>query len=207
MKKVSFSAPFYLAGAIALTTIGGVAAQTNADLKKDQDTPADVLVYGMGPQGQRYSPLTRINKDNVKRLVPKWSYSMSDTHGAEAFPLIANGMVYTTNHNTTVAVDAVTGKQVWKVTHDYPPEILRIVCCGIVNRGAAIYEGKIIRATLDNHLIAMDAKTGKIVWDVQSPNVSAETGYSMTGAPLVADGTVITGAAGAEFGIRGFLEG
>ena len=88
--------------------------------------------------------------------MPKWSYSMGDTHGAAAFPLIASGMVYTTNHNSTVAVDSLTGK---------------------------------------------------IVWDVQSPNVSAETGYSMTGAPLVADGTVITGAAGAEFGIRGFLEG
>ena len=207
MKRLSFSAPFYLAGAIALTAIGGAAAQTTADLNKDQDTPGDVLVYGMGPHAQRYSPLTRINKGNVKRLVPKWSYSMNDSNGAEAFTLIANGMVYSTNHNSTVAVDALTGKQVWKVVHDYPPEILRIVCCGIVNRGAAIYEGKIIRATLDNHLIAMDAKTGKIVWDVKSPNISAETGYSMTSAPLVADGVVIAGVAGAEFGIRGFIEG
>lgn len=207
MKKLSFSAPFYLAGAIALTAVGGAAAQTTADLNKDQDTPGDVLVYGMGPHAQRYSPLTRINKGNVKRLVPKWSYSMNDSNGAEAFTLIANGMVYTTNHNSTVAVDALTGKQVWKAVHDYPPELLRIVCCGIVNRGAAIYEGKIIRATLDNHLIAMDAKTGKIVWDVQSPNISAETGYSMTSAPLVANGVVIAGVAGAEFGIRGFIEG
>jgi len=207
MNRPSISASFLIASAMALATMSGAAAQSTADLNKDQSSPGDVLVYGMGPNAQRYSPLTRINKDNVKRLVPKWSYSMSDTHGAEAFPLIANGMVYTTNHNSTVAVDALTGKQVWKVTHDYPPEILRIVCCGIVNRGAAIYEGKIIRATLDNHLVAMDAKTGKIVWDVQSPNISAETGYSMTSAPLVADGVVIAGVAGAEFGIRGFIEG
>ena len=105
MKRLSLSAPFYLAGAIALTAVGGAAAQTTADLNKDQDTPGDVLVYGMGPHAQRYSPLTRINKDNVKRLVPKWSYSMNDSNGAEAFTLIANGMVYTTNHNSTATVE------------------------------------------------------------------------------------------------------
>ena len=207
MNRKNFSVPFLLAGAMALGAMGAAAAQTTADLKKDQDTPGDVLVYGMGQHGQRYSSLTTINKDNVKKLVPKWSYSLSDTHGAESFPIVANGMIYTTTHSSTVAVDALTGKQVWKVTHDYPAEILRIVCCGIVNRGAAIYEGKIIRVTLDNHIIAMDAKTGKTVWDVTSPDISADKGYSMTGAPIIANGVLITGVAGAEYGIRGFLEG
>ncbi|MDB5569458.1 MAG: quinoprotein ethanol dehydrogenase [Hyphomicrobiales bacterium] len=207
MKRTHRSAPFFLAGAFALAAAGGLSAQTLEDLKKDHETPGDVLVYGMGLQGQRYSPLKSITKDNVKRLVPKWSYSMNDTRGAEAFPLVSNGMVYTTSHSATVAVDAVTGKQVWKTVHDYPPEVLRIVCCGIVNRGAAIYNGKVIRVTLDNHIVAMDAKTGKVVYDVVSPEISADTGYSMTGAPLISNGVLITGVAGAEYGIRGFIEG
>ena len=186
----------------------GAIAQTADDLKNDHKTPGDVLVYGMGYGGQRYSPLTRITKDNVSRLVPKWAYSINDNRGAEAFPVIKDGVIYTTAHNATIAVDAMTGKQLWRAAHEYPPETLRVVCCGIVNRGAAIYEGKVIRATLDNHLIAMDAKTGKEVWNVASPTpASIENGYAMTGAPLVVNGVVIQGVAGAEYSHRGFLEG
>ena len=107
-----------------------------------------------------------------------------------------------------MAVDALTGKQIWRTPHEYPPETLRVVCCGVVNRGAAIYEGKIIRALMDNHIIALDAKTGKEVWKTKSPApTSVENGYAMTGAPLVANGVVVVGVAGAEYSHRGFLEG
>ena len=75
-------------------------------------------------------------------------------------------MIYVTTHNATAAVDAMTGKQIWRVMHEYPPETLRVVCCGIVNRGAAIYEGMIIRALMDNRMVALDAKTGKEIWSV-----------------------------------------
>ena len=182
-------------------------AQSTNDLLNDQKTPGDVLVYGMGYNAQRYSPLTKINKSNVKRMVPMWGYSMADNRGAEGFPVIHNGVVYVTTHNSTNAVDAMSGKQLWRVEHEYPPETTRVVCCGIVNRGAAIYEGKIIRALLNNQIIALDAKTGKEVWKVASPEpATIKNGYAMTGAPLIVNGMVITGMAGAEFSARGFLE-
>jgi len=199
-----------LFAAVGLTAIlaGSALAQTAEELQNDHKTPGDVLVYGMGYAGQRYSPLTRINKKNVKTLIPMWAYSITDNRGAEAFPVIRDGVIYTTAHNATMAVDAMTGKQLWRTNHEYPPETLRVVCCGIVNRGAAIYEGKIIRALLDNHIVAMDAKTGKELWNTASPApATIANGYAMTGAPLVVNGVVVVGVAGAEFSHRGFLEG
>src|SRR5438132_4015018 len=167
-------------------------AQTADELKNDEKTPGDVLVYGMGYSGNRYSPLTQINKQNVSKLVPVWAYSLADLQGGESFPLVKDGVIYVTTHDSTAAVDAITGKQIWRVKHEYPPETLRVVCCGIVNRGAAIYNGKIIRALLDNHIIALDAKTGKEVWKTKSPEpVAVENGYAMTGAPRVASGVVV----------------
>jgi len=195
---------------LALTAMmtGNAIAQSADDLKNDEKTPGDVLVYGMGYSGDRYSPLTQINKNNVKKLVPKWAFSVTDNRGSETFPLVKDGVIYVTSHDSTVAVDAMTGKQIWRVEHEYPPETLRVVCCGIVNRGAAIYNGKIIRALLDNHVIALDAKTGKQVWQTASPEpVDIKNGYAMTGAPLVANGVLVVGVAGAEYSHRGFLEG
>jgi alcohol dehydrogenase (cytochrome c) len=184
-----------------------VLAQTSQDLKNDEKTTGDVLVYGMGYSAQRFSPLTQINKQNVNRLVPAWGYSLADLQGGESFPIVKDGVIYITTHNSTAAVDALTGKQIWRTLHDYPPETLRVVCCGIVNRGAAMYEGLIIRALMDNRMIALDAKTGKDVWHVKSPEpVTHANGYSMTGAPLIVNGMVITGVAGAEFSHRGLLE-
>ncbi len=183
-------------------------AQTADDLKNDEKTPEDVLVYGMGYSGQRYSPLTQINKENVSKLVPTWGYSLADLQGGESFSVVRDGVIYITTHNATAAVDALTGKQIWRTLHEYPPETLRIVCCGIVNRGAAMYEGLIIRALMDNRMVALDAKTGKQVWMTKSPDpVTHANGYSMTAAPLIVDGIVIAGVAGAEFSHRGLLEG
>lgn len=187
---------------------GLASAQTADDLKNDHATPGDVLVYGMGYGAQRYSPLKHINKDNVSRLVPKWAFALTDNRGAEAFPVIKDGVIYTTVHNATVAVDAMSGRQLWRVSHEYPPETLRVVCCGVVNRGAAIYNGVIIRALMDNRIVALSAKDGKEIWETTSPEpATVKNGYSMTGAPLIADGVVIVGVAGAEFGHRGFIEG
>ena len=172
-------------------------AQTSDDLKNDERTPENVLVYGMGYSGNRFSPLTQITKDNVIRLVPIWSYSLADLQGGEGFPIVNDGVVYVTTHDSTAAVDAMTGRQIWRVKHEYPPETLRIVCCGIVNRGAAIYEGMIIRALMDDRLIALDAKTGKEIWQAKSPEpASPASGYAMTGAPLIVNGIVIVGVAG-----------
>ena len=197
-----------LAALIGVTTPFAAYAQTADDLKNDHKTPGDVLVYGMGQSGQRYSTLTRINKGNVARMVPKWAYSLSDNRGAEGFPVVKDGVIYITAHNMTAAVDAMTGKQLWRVAHEYPPETLRVVCCGIVNRGAAIYEGKVIRQLLDNQVVALDVKTGKEVWKTKSPApTSIENGYAMTGTPMIANGVAVIGVAGAEYSHRGFLEG
>ena len=196
--------------AIVLTavTIDHGFAQSFDDLKNDEKTPGDVLVYGMGYSGRRFSPLAQINRDNAGKLVPVWAYSMADNQGGEAFPIVADGVIYTTSHNATVAVDALTGRQLWRTSYDYPAETLRVVCCGVVNRGAAIFNGKIIRTTLDNHVLALDAKTGKEIWNTTSPDpASVKNGYSMTGAPLVANGVVVVGVAGADFSHRGFIEG
>ena len=180
-------------------------AQSADDLKNDATTPGDVLTYGMGYSQQRFSPLTQINRQTVKRLVPAWAYSMANNLGEEAQALVKDGVIYLTDHDKTVAIDALTGKEIWKAIVEYPPETTRVICCGIVNRGGALFDGKFYRTTLDAQVIALDIKTGKEVWRSKSGDPSE--GYSMTVAPLIVDGVVIVGVAGAEFGVRGYIEG
>ena len=184
---------------------GPAMAQTAAELVNDAKTPADVLTYGMGYNQQRFSPLTQINRSNVKRLVPAWSYSMASNYGEESQALVKDGVIYVTTHDKTVAVDALTGKEIWNTKIEYPSDTTRTVCCGIVNRGSALFDGKLYRTTLDARVIALDLKTGKEVWNIKSSDVAE--GGAMTGAPLVANGVVINGVAGAEYGVRGFIEG
>ena len=190
-----------MSAAIPMTAL----AQTADELKNDDKTPGDVLTYGMGYSQHRFSPLTQINRQTVKRLVPAWSYSMADNRGLEGQALVKDGVVFITDHEKTVEVDALTGREIWKTMVEYPPETTRVVCCGIVNRGAALFDGKLYRTTLDANVIALDAKSGKEVWRTKSSD--PKDGYSMTVAPLVANGVVIAGVAGAEYGIRGYLEG
>ena len=199
-----------LVSAVALAAVFAVSAlaQSADDLKNDEKTPGDVLVYGMGYSAQRFSPLTQINKENVNKLVPVWGYALTDNRGAEGFPVVKDGVIYVTTSDSTVAIDALTGKRIWRTAHEYPPETLRVVCCGIVDRGVAIYNGKLIRALMDNHIIALDAKSGKEIWRTKSPEpVDIKNGYAMTGTPLIANGVVVVGVAGAEFSHRGLLEG
>ena len=115
------------------------------------------------------------------------------------------GVLYVTTNSATMALDVKTGQQLWKTKVEYPDEVPRIVCCGIINRGLALYDGKIFRTTLDANVIALDQKTGKELW--RSHVIDFKDGYSETVAPLVADGVVITGISGAEYGIRGFIDG
>jgi alcohol dehydrogenase (cytochrome c) len=197
--------PIVLAALVGAAFPLAALAQSADDLKNDHKTPGDVLTYGMGYAQNRYSPLTNINRDNVKRLVPAWSYSMADNRGQEAQPLVRDGIIYLTDHEKTVAVNGITGREIWKSTIEYPADTTRVVCCGIVNRGAAMFEDKLYRTTLDGNVIALDIKTGKELWRTKSSD--PKDGYSMTVAPLVANGVVIAGVAGAEFGHRGYLEG
>src|SRR5262247_2888883 len=196
-----------IAMAIGLAVIvsHGASAQTSEQLVKGATDTSNVLNYGMGYNLNRFSTLDHINKDTVKNLVPAWNYSFADDRSEESQPLVYQGVIYVTTHSATMAVDAKTGKQIWKTKVEYPPETPRVVCCGIINRGAALFDGKVFRTTLDANVIALDAKTGKEVWHTKSSD--PKDGYSMTVAPLVANGVVIAGVAGAEFGHRGYLEG
>ncbi|MEM7424621.1 MAG: methanol/ethanol family PQQ-dependent dehydrogenase [Pseudomonadota bacterium] len=195
---------FLAFAALATCLSTGAAAQSLDDLKNDKNTTADILTYGMGYDMTRHSPLNQINADTVKGLRPVWTYSLADTRGQESFPIIHDGVMYVTTHNSTMALDAVTGKQKWKQVIEYPAETPRVACCGIVNRGVAILDGKIFRTTLDAHVIALDTATGKEVWRTKS--IDFKAGYSMTVAPLIADGVVIVGISGGEYGIRGYIE-
>src|SRR6478609_5928890 len=194
-----------LAVGLALLFAPAAMAQTADELAKGSDDTSAVVNYGMGYNLNRFSPLKTINKDNVKHLIPVWNYSYDDNRSEESQPLIYKGVLSVTTNSATMAVDAKTGKQMWKTKVEYPPEVPRIVCCGIINRGAAIYDGKIFRTTLDANVIALDAKTGKELWRKNA--IEFKAGYSMTVAPLVADGVVITGISGAEFGTRDFIDG
>jgi alcohol dehydrogenase (cytochrome c) len=196
-----------IAMAIGLASIisYGANAQTTEQLVKGATDTSNVLNYGMGYNLNRFSTLNQINKDTIKNLVPVWNYSFADDRSEESQPLVFQGVIYVTTHSATMAIDAKTGKQIWKTKVEYPPETPRIVCCGIINRGAALFEGKVLRTTLDGNVIALDAKTGKELWRQKAADI--KEGYSMTVAPLVADGVVLTGISGAEFGTRGFIDG
>src|SRR3989440_2835097 len=196
---------FIASAAAVLCFSTAASAQTLDDLKNDGKNTDNILTYGMGYHQQRYSPLTQIDKNTVRRLVPVWNLSLDNNWGEQAQPIVYDGVMYVTNARATVAIDAVSGKQIWKQTLDWPPETPRVVCCGVSNKGAAIYNGRIYRTTLDAYVMALDAKTGKELW--KSKAAEWKDGYSLTVAPLVANGVLITGISGAEFGIRGFIDG
>jgi len=160
----------------------GPAGPTLKELKADPSNTKDVLTYGMGWGQQRYSKLKQINTDSVKSLVPVWSYSMADKRAQSTQPLVKDGVMYVTNHDSTVALDAVTGEQIWKQTFEYDPGVPGTVCCGNHNRGPAIYNGRLYRTTLDAYIIALDLKTGEEIWRSQAADW--KEGYSMTVAPI-----------------------
>ena len=178
---------------------------TNAMLDSTAKNPASVLSFGMGTQGQRYSPLTQINDKTVAKLVPAWSFSFGGEkqRGQESQPLIHNGKMFVTaSYSRIFAIDLKTGAKLWKYEHRLPDGIMP--CCDVVNRGAALYGNLVIFGTLDAYLVALDQNTGKIVWKEKVDDYAA--GYSMTAAPLIAEGLLLTGVSGGEFGIVGRVE-
>ena len=195
-----------LLGAALLTlAMCGAQAQDDQALKNDAKSTGDVLTYGMGYNNQRYSALKQINAGNVKKLVPVWAYSLNNTQSHESQPIVYDGVMYVTTHDATLAINSVTGKQIWKTAVELPQDVFKYACCGILNRGAAIYDGKVYRTTLDAQVVALDAKTGKQLW--KSKAAEYTDGHAQTGAPLVAGGVVMTGIAGGEYGTRGFIDG
>jgi alcohol dehydrogenase (cytochrome c) len=181
-----------------------------AETEKLNDTVAPVAdkdvgvnYYGLSQDLQRHSGLKQVNDTNVQQLKPAWVLSLGDNRGQQSQPLVIDGTMYVTTHNATFAINAKTGRQIWKSKIEYPADT--VTCCGITNRGATWHDGVLYRVTLDNHILAIDPANGDVIWDKTA--VDVKLGYSMTSAPLIANGTMITGVAGGEFGVRGFLDG
>jgi len=184
--------------------IGGAAAraQTTDDLNSDGKNPNNVLTQSMGFSRQSYSPLKQINKSTAKRLVPVWNTALSNEQGELAAPTVYDGVMYVINGKWTFAIDVETGRQIWRTPVKLEPGITREA----ITRGAAtIYNGKVFRVTVDNHVVALDMKTGKEVWNQKFAD--GKEGYFATSAPIVAHGVLISGMAGGESTTRGFLIG
>jgi len=199
-----------LSGVAAMTLVMGAAplvaqGPTDADLMNDAKSTGDVLTYGMGPQGHRFSTLNAINSGNVSKMVPAFSASLGGEkqRGQEAQPIVYDGTIYVTgSYSRLFAFDARTGEEKWQYDARLPDGIMP--CCDVVNRGAAIYGDKIIFATLDARLVALNRNTGKVIWNKQIADY--KEGYSATAAPLIVNGMVITGNSGGEFGVVGAVD-
>ena len=196
-----------LAATISLGLMANTATAkvTDKDIVNDQKTTADVVSNGLGPQGQRYSPLKKINTSTVKKMVPVWAYSLGGEkqRGQETQPLVRDGVMYVTgSYSRIYAIDVKTGEEVWQYEARLPDGIMP--CCDVINRGAALYDDLVIFSTLDAKLVALDAKTGKVIWKQTLGDYKA--GYSNTAAPLIVKGLVVTGVSGGEFGIVGKVE-
>lgn len=166
--------------------------------------PGNWLAHGRTYSEQRYSPLTQINADNVGELGLAWSFDTDTTRGLEASPIVIDGVMYFTGSWSTVfAVNAKTGETLWNFDPEVPRAWARYACCDVVNRGVAVWEGKVFVGTIDGRLIALDAVSGDKLWDVMTIDQSKP--YTITGAPRVIKGQVIIGNGGAEFGVRGFF--
>jgi alcohol dehydrogenase (cytochrome c) len=157
--------------------------------------------FGRDYSNQRFSPLTQITASSVSGLRLAWSYHTSIPHAFEASPVVVDGVMYvSTPLNHVVALDARTGAKKW----EYAPKLgVTVHCCGPVNRGVAVYGGRVYMGRLDGHLVALDAGDGHEIWNISAAD--NQRGYALTGAPLAADGKVIVGTSGAEYGVRGYV--
>jgi alcohol dehydrogenase (cytochrome c) len=179
-------------------------AQTAQELINDGKNTENVLTLSMGYDRKNYSPLNQINKSNVKRLVPVWSSSLMNDMGELSSPVIYNGVMYVMNLKWTFAFDVETGRQIWRTPVELEAELKQGSVK--VTRGApAIYNGKLFRISLDNHVMALDMKTGKPLWNQKFAD--GKDGFYANSAPIVANGVLISGVAGGEFNSRGFLDG
>jgi alcohol dehydrogenase (cytochrome c) len=196
--KMKIWACVALVGAFAAVGL----TQTTEELLNDGKNTENVTTQSMGYDRKSYSPLKQINKANVKRLVPLWSSSLMNEEGEMAAPTIYNGVMYVINGKWTFAIDVETGRQIWRTPVKLEAGVLRTG----YNRGAAtIYNGKLFRVTIDNHLLALDMKTGEQIWNQKYADL--KDGYYSTSAPIVANGVLISGVAGGESTTRGFLIG
>ena len=165
--------------------------------------PENWLMYSGNYFSQRYSRLSQINDRNVGQLQMQWAFQLEALDEAETTPVVVDGVMYVTESpSNVIALDAATGSQYWRYNHEMPEGLT--YCCGRNNRGVAVLGDRVYLSTLDAHLVALDAKTGAVLWDAEVADEA--TGYSVTGAPLIVGDKIMTGVGGGEFGIRGFVD-
>ncbi|UJJ32265.1 PQQ-dependent methanol/ethanol family dehydrogenase [Halopseudomonas maritima] len=198
---------FLLTTLVAAMSVAGVASAnvTNDDIRADATNNSQVVTNGMGLQGQRFSTLDMLNTDNVSSLQPVWAFSLGGEkqRGQQSQPMIKDGVMYITgSYSRVFAVDARTGAKLWQYDARLPDGIMP--CCDVINRGVALWDNLVIFGTLDAKLVALDKDTGKVVW--RKTVADYQAGYSITAAPLVIDGKLITGVSGGEFGVVGKIE-
>ena len=177
----------------------------DARINAADSEPGNWLAYGRTYEEQRFSPLTQINRESVGELGLAWYKDMGTNRALEATPIVVDGiMFFTTTWSRVHAVDARTGETVWFFDPEVPGETGRKACCDVVNRGVAVYQGKVFVGSLDGRLIALDAATGEKVWEVDTI-VDRTRAYTITGAPRAARGKIFIGNGGAEYGVRGYV--
>ena len=174
-------------------------------IKNYKTEPGNWLSHGLSYEERRFSSLTQINKDTVSELGLAWYRDMGTNHAQESTPIVVDGIMFLTSAWSRVfAIDAVTGAIVWQYDPQVPGEWARRGCCDVVNRGVAVYKGRVYVGTFDGRLVALDAATGKEIWQVDTL-IDRDRFYTITGAPRVANGKVFIGNGGAEFGVRGYV--
>jgi quinohemoprotein ethanol dehydrogenase len=172
-------------------------------LQADQE-PGNWMSYGRTYSEQRFSPLRQINEQNVGQLGLAWYVDVDGRRGQEATPIVVDGVMYfSTAWSKVFAVNAATGEKLWSYDPKVPPEWAVNACCDVVNRGVAVWRGKVFVGTLDGRLVALDASTGKPTWETLT--IDPKYRYTITGAPRVVQGKVLIGNGGAEMGVRGYV--
>jgi len=177
----------------------------DARINNAASEPGNWLAHGRTYEELRFSPLTQINRKNVAELGLAWYRDMGTNRAQEATPIVVDGiMFFTSAWSRVFAMKATTGEIVWTYDPKVPGEVGRRACCDVVNRGVAVYKGRVYVGSLDGRLIALDAATGSLVWEVNTI-IDPERFYTITGAPRAAGGKVFIGNGGAEFGVRGYV--
>jgi len=190
-----------------MTGLAGVTLAAAASSALPQQAGNEWATYGGDYGNTRFSSLKQINKSNVKNLRVAWMHSLGSLESQQSTPLIVNGTMYVTTSTGpkyVFALDAKTGKTKWKHEPELPNDYFATVCCGLDNRGVAYADGKIFFGRLDAKLVALDANTGEELWTATVADY--KKGHAITSPPLVYKNLVVTGIAGGEYGIRGFVE-
>ena len=205
MKLKTLLALTMVSALAACGTSGGKnAAVDDAALLAGSPDGANWLSYGRTYDEQRFSPLTQVSVSNVSQLGLEWSSDLDTARGQEATPIVVDGVMYvSTAWSMVKAFDAATGKPLWSYDPKVPREKLVDVCCDAVNRGVAVYKGKVYVATLAGHLVALNADTGAVIWDKMT--IPEGSHMAITGAPRIVKGKVLIGSAGSEFITRGYI--